>query len=393
MYPSEFIHEGIKDIPLQKRQTQRKLATSLGVSKTAVHCWIVDSTIQVHSNSLKPVLMEENKVAWLLMALDSWDPQDPMKFLDMMDHIHMDEKWFFLSWQKERYLLLPEDKNLKWCVKSKSHITKVMFLCAIARPHFNPCANSWWDGKLGIWPIGDWEPAKRASKNQPRGTLVWKNKLVTKEVYLELLISKLLLAIVEKCPQMDWLSRKIWIQQHGTKSHISADDNEFKEALNAQEINAELYTQAANSPDVNLLDLGFFRAIQSFNDVAPKNKEELIQSVCDAFTNYPRNWLNHMWLTLHSVFNQIILCNGDNDYNIKHLSKGKLKSKGQLPNVLDVVDDMSAFDQISIPNTPDTDMDETYVTITFEDEHTNIKNENTTNMNQNTMHTLHSSKN
>ena len=214
----------------------RKLATSLGVSKTAVHCWIVDSTIQVHSNSLKPVLMEENKVAWLLMALDSWDPQDPMKFLDMMDHIHMDEKWFFLSWQKERYLLLPEDKNLKWCVKSKSHITKVMFLCAIARPHFNPCANSWWDGKIGIWPIGDWEPAKRASKNQPRGTLVWKNKLVTKEVYRELLISKLLLAIVEKCPQMDWLSRKIWIQQHGTKSHISADDNEFKEALNAQEI-------------------------------------------------------------------------------------------------------------------------------------------------------------
>ena len=54
-----------------------------------------------------------------------------------------------------------------------------MFLCAIACPCFNPSANSWWDGKLGIWPIGDWEPVKRASKNWPRGTLVWKNKLVT----------------------------------------------------------------------------------------------------------------------------------------------------------------------------------------------------------------------
>ena len=62
-----------------------------------------------------------------------------------------------------------------------------------------------------------------------------------------------------------------------------------------------------------------------------------------------------MWLTLHSVFNQIILCNGDNNYNIKHLSIEKLKQKGQLPNVLDVVDDASAFDQISIPNTPDTE--------------------------------------
>ena len=93
-----------------------------------------------------------------------------------------------------------------------------MSLCAIARPHFNPSANSWWDGKLGIWPIGDWEPAKRASKNQPRGTLVWKNKPVIKEVYHKLLISKLLLAIVEKWPWTDRLSRKIWIQQDGAKA-------------------------------------------------------------------------------------------------------------------------------------------------------------------------------
>ena len=246
MYLSEFICEGIKDIPLQKQQTQRKLVTFLGVSKTMVHHWIVDSTIRVHSNSLKPVLTEENNVAWLLMVLDSQDPQDPMKFLDMMNHIHMNEKWFFLSQQKERYLLLPEEKNPKQCVKSKLHITKVMFLCAVAHPNFNPCVNSSWDGKLRIWPIGDWKPAKRASKNRPRGTLVWKNKPVTKEVYCELLIFKLLLVIVEKWPRTDWLLRKIWIQQDGAKNHISADDNEFKEALNAQEINAELYTQAAN---------------------------------------------------------------------------------------------------------------------------------------------------
>ena len=155
MYPSEFIQEGIKNIPLWNGQTQRKLATLLGVSKTTVHCWIVDSTIRVHSNSLKPVLLEENKVARLIMVLDSHDPQDPMKFLDMMDHIHVDEKWIFLSWQKKRYLLLLEEKNPKQCVKTKSHITKVMFLCAIAHPHFNPSANSWWDGKLGIWPIRD----------------------------------------------------------------------------------------------------------------------------------------------------------------------------------------------------------------------------------------------
>ena len=147
---------------------------------------------------------------------------------------------------------------------------------------------------------------------------MWKNKPVTKEVYRELLISKLLPAIVEKWPQMDRLSRKIWIQQDGAKSHINTDDNEFKEALQDQEINAGLYTQAANSPDVNLLDLDFFRAIQSFNDMAPKNEEELIQSVQDAYMNYPRKRLNWTWLILQSVFNQIILWNGDNNNNLEH---------------------------------------------------------------------------
>ena len=116
---------------------------------------------------------------------------------------------------------------------------------------------------------------------------MWKNKAVTKEVYHELLISKLLPAIEEKWPWIDQLLRKILILQDGAKSHISADDDELKEALIDQNINSELYTQAANSPDVNLLDLGFFQAIQSFNDAVPKNKKQLIQSVCEAYKNYP----------------------------------------------------------------------------------------------------------
>ena len=54
---------------------------SLGVSKTMVHHWIVDSTKRVDSNSLKSVLTEENKVAQLVMSLDSRDPQDPIDMI------------------------------------------------------------------------------------------------------------------------------------------------------------------------------------------------------------------------------------------------------------------------------------------------------------------------
>ena len=110
--------------------------------------------------------------------------------------------------------------------KHKSHITKVMFLCAVTRLHFNPSANSWWGRKLGIWPIGDWEPAKRGSKNRPKWILVWKNKMVTKDVYRDLLINQLILAILEKWPRRDRMSRTIYIQQDGAKNHIHEDVTE-----------------------------------------------------------------------------------------------------------------------------------------------------------------------
>ena len=170
-------------------------------------------------------------------------------------------------------------KKTKHCVKHKSHITKVMFLYAAARPRFNTSLNAWWDGKLGIWPIGDWEPAQRKLKNRPKGMPVWKNKIVTKEVYRDLLITKLIPAIMERWPVSDRNSRKIFIQQDGAKNHIHEDDKLFNAALEENRVNTELYTQSANSPDVNLLDLGFFRAIQSFNDASLRNEEELIKRV------------------------------------------------------------------------------------------------------------------
>ena len=108
--------------------------------------------------------------------------------------------------------------------------------------------------------------------------------MVTKEVYRTLLISKLIPVILENCPRRDRHSRTIFIQQNGVTNHISPNDKEFNDALMDNALNTKLYTQAANSPDINLLDLGFFRVIQSFNDTAPK-KEELIESGSVAYEN------------------------------------------------------------------------------------------------------------
>ena len=78
--------------------------------------------------------------------------------------------------------------------------------------------------------------------------------MMTKEVTRDLLISKLIPTILEKWPSRDRMSRKLFIQQDSAKSHICEDDKEFNDALMELNIDAVLYTQTPNSPDVNLLD-------------------------------------------------------------------------------------------------------------------------------------------
>ncbi|KAJ0017708.1 hypothetical protein Pint_10049 [Pistacia integerrima] len=52
----------------------------------------------------------------------------------MENIIHVDEKWFYMTKQSEKYYLLAdEDKPLRTC-KSKTLINKVMFRAAVIRP-------------------------------------------------------------------------------------------------------------------------------------------------------------------------------------------------------------------------------------------------------------------
>ena len=119
-----------------------------------------------------------------------------------------------------------------------------------------------------------------------------------------------------------------------------------------------MYTQSPNSPDTNILDLGFFRAIQSFNDDCPANEEELIKSVEKAYREYPMHKLNHVWLTLQSCFNMIIENDGRNDYKILHMGKESLEWRGLLPQVLDVTPTANAWLNPTIEDDSDQDSDD-----------------------------------
>ena len=119
-----------------------------------------------------------------------------------------------------------------------------------------------------------------------------------------------------------------------------------------------MYTQLPNSPDTNILDLGFFRAIQSFNDDCPANEEELIKSVENSYGEYPLRKLNHVWLTLQSCMNMIIENDGENDCKILHMGKESMERRGLLPWVLDVTPTANAWLNPTMDNDSDQDSDD-----------------------------------
>ena len=231
-------------------------------------------------SSLKHTLTDENKVSRMELALLFINKNNTSKFEHMEDFIHTNKKWFYLTKDGQCFIIAVDKVEPYRHVQHKSFLTKIMFLCVVARPRYDMNKNAWFDGKIGIWPIGKWEPAKQSSKKCAKGIPVWKNQSITWDVYQEYLIQKLLPAIKQKWPMN---SGRIQSQQDGTKSHILDDDKEFKEAVDDIGLNLTVYTQSPNSPDTNILDLGFFRAIQSINDDCPTNEEELIKSVEKAY--------------------------------------------------------------------------------------------------------------
>ena len=159
-----------------------------------------------------------------------------------------------------------------------------MFLCgAQARLRWDHHRNQCWDGKIGLWlwPIGHWAPAQRTSINGVAGTMIWHDDTITKDKYRELLLQKVFPAIKEKWPRGEWARTTfiIRVQQDGAKSHIDPDDMLFQQGLEELDIenNVLLYIQPANSPDLDINDLRFFRAQQSvYYKSTPEDMEQII---------------------------------------------------------------------------------------------------------------------
>ena len=107
-----------------------------------------------------------------------------------------------------------------------------------------------------------------------------------------MLIQNLIPTILRKWPSEG--PSIIFIQQDNTKVHITNNDPIWQQHNKQGGITFILTRQPPNSPDCNILDLGFFRSIQSLmHKKIPKNMTELISAVKDAYAElHPKTLTN-----------------------------------------------------------------------------------------------------
>lgn len=161
-----------------------------------------------------------------------------------------------------------------------------MFMAAVARRRFDANKKCTFDGKIEICPFVETEPAKRNSKNRAKGTMVTKPiESVDKEEIRRIMFEKLYPAIRKKWP-IDSQNRPIFIQQDNAKPHLSEHDEDVVKEGNRDGFKIQLKPQPANSPDFNVLDLGFFNSIQSLqHEASPTSIDELIDAVEQALAD------------------------------------------------------------------------------------------------------------
>ncbi|KAJ0394738.1 hypothetical protein ATCC90586_008852 [Pythium insidiosum] len=188
------------------------------------------------------------------------------------------------------------------------------------------------DGKIGIWAFAEPYEAQRSSKLRAKCTVVLRNvETVDREAYKAVLIYDIIPAIKAKWPASG-KKRTIWIQHDSAKPHVPVNDPDVIAAGTSGGWDIRMRCQPADSPDLNVLDLGYFRSIQSLQYQREcRGVQELIDDVGETFVEMQSSTLNKIFLTLQAVMEQILLADGGKAFKIPHKGKDSLAKKGELP--------------------------------------------------------------
>ena len=202
-------------------------------------------------------------------------------------------------------------------MQHKPHVPKVMFLAVVAQPGFDVSANEMFSGKIGIFPFAEQRATQRSSA--AGGHDLNKVRRGDKGRYKAKLIEQVIPA-VKASWQAARRRERIWAQHDNAPSHKINDDPDIVRECTADGWDIKFISQPANSPDLSILDLGFFNSIQSLqNRTTPRMIDEPINAVNVAFAAQTSEQLGKVWTTLQSILQEIMLAKSDNAFKIPHL--------------------------------------------------------------------------
>ena len=219
--------------------------------------------------------------------------------------VDVDEKWFYTMALRLLLKIPPGEPIPHRYIRHKSHVPKTMFLAALGRPGPN------FDGKVGIWRVTKTRPAKvnkhvGPNAGRKKGDDIVEDSTMDAAKYVEMMTTKVF-------PQIRKLyagQEKVTVQHDGASCHGNATSKtrELLEKAGRKHKRGEplivLVTQSAQSPDFNICDLAFFRALS----VAVRKRrrtimrgakrfdiDQLVEDVHEAFLEYDSDQLEKMW--------------------------------------------------------------------------------------------------
>ncbi|KAF0724507.1 hypothetical protein Ae201684_016801 [Aphanomyces euteiches] len=125
-------------------------------------------------------------------------------------------------------------------------------------------------------------------------------------------------------------NKRVVLQHDNATPHGSITEAEL-DAASTDGWKFVLCQQPPNSPDLNVLDLGFFASIQSLQyKSVSRSVDDVISSTLAAFDELSYEKLENVFLTFQAVMRLVLEHGGDNNFALPHLKKAALRRVGAL---------------------------------------------------------------
>ncbi|KAF0683218.1 hypothetical protein As57867_024640, partial [Aphanomyces stellatus] len=341
IYTPALVKSTLRELPQSLRSTMRDMSEATGIPIGSIHRSLKAGTIQRRTSRIKPLLNDNNKAERLAFcrpcgphssrfaasgAGEAGSPETP-EFDDMWDVVHLDEKWFNVDKDVRKVYLTEGEEPDNRARKSKRFIPKVMFLAAVSRPRYDNVRGENFDGKIGMWPIVEYLPAVRNSRNRPAWTMIPTSVNVDARVYRDYVLTQVIPAIKAKFPTEN---KRVVLQHDNATPHGGITDADL-ECVSTDGWSFVVRCQPPQSPDLNVLDLGLFASIQALQlKLFCRTVDDVIRATLAAFERSGGETLTKVFLTLQAVMRLVLENNGGNQFRLPHLRKDAMHRAGAL---------------------------------------------------------------